>query len=322
MKTLNADLKSGEFRPVYLLYGDESFLRRSYKGRFMEKVAGGDGMNTAYFEGKDINEDDVISAGDTMPFFAERRLVVVENSGWFKNSVEKIADWIPNMPETTVLLFVEESVDKRNRLYKAVQKKGYLCELKHPEHRELSVWAARYLAAAGKKITASTMDRFLEYAGDDMENLRNELEKLINYVGDRDVVDARDVDTITTVTVTNRIFDMVRAITSRRTGEALRLYQDLLQLREPPMRILFLIAKQYNQMLQVRELVNAGKDRNEIARIAGLPPFAASKMIGQVRQMQASVLLSQVRRCVELEQAVKSGDLQDRMAVELLITGA
>ena len=116
MKTLNADLKSGEFRPVYLLYGDESFLLRSYKGRFMQKVAGGDGMNTAYFEGKDINEDDVITAGDTMPFFAEHRLVVVENSGWFKGSVEKIADWIPEMPDTTVLLFVEGSVDKRNRL--------------------------------------------------------------------------------------------------------------------------------------------------------------------------------------------------------------
>lgn len=322
MKTLNADLKSGEFRPVYLLYGDESFLLRSYKGRFMQKVAGGDGMNTAYFEGKDINEDDVITAGDTMPFFAEHRLVVVENSGWFKGSVEKIADWIPEMPDTTVLLFVEGSVDKRNRLYKAVQKKGYLCEMKHPEHRELSVWAARYLAAAGKKITASTMDRILEYTGDDMENLRNELEKLISYVGEREVVDARDVDTVTTVTVTNRIFDMVRAITSRRTGEALRLYQDLLQLREPPMRILFLIAKQYNQMLQIRELMNAGKDKNEIARISGIPPFAASRMMGQVRSMQSAALLSQVRRCVELEEAVKTGDLQDRMAVELLITGA
>ena len=88
------------------------------------------------------------------------------------------------------------------------------------------------------------------------------------------------------------------------------------------MRILFLIAKQYNQMLQVRELLNAGKDKNEIARITGVPAFAASKMIGQVRQMQSVVLLSQVRRCVELEEAVKTGDLQDRMAVELLITGA
>ena len=88
------------------------------------------------------------------------------------------------------------------------------------------------------------------------------------------------------------------------------------------MRILFLIAKQYNQMLQIRELMNAGKDKNEIARISGIPPFAASRMMGQVRSMQSAALLSQVRRCVELEEAVKTGDLQDRMAVELLITGA
>ena len=88
-----------------------------------------------------------------MPFFSEHRLVIVENSGWFKNKAEKLPDHLENFPDTTVLLFLEEETDKRNRLYKAVQKRGYLCELTHPERRELSVWAARYLAAAGKKLT-------------------------------------------------------------------------------------------------------------------------------------------------------------------------
>lgn len=321
IKKLNEDLGSGRFQPVYLLYGDESYLKRNFRDRFIQAVTDGNGMNLSSFAGKDTAEDAVIDAADTLPFFAAHRLVVVEESGWFKNPTERLPEYIAQLPESTVLLFIESAIDKRNRLYKAVQRKGCLCELSHPDERELSVWAARYLARAGKKITASTMDRFLEYVGADMENVRNELEKLISYVGEREIVDARDVDTITSVTLSNRIFEMVNAITVHRTAEAMRLYEDLLALKEPPMRILFLIARQYHQLLNVKELSTAGKDKNAIAGELKIPAFAASRMISQVRQQQAAALAGTVRRCVELEELVKTGDMQDRLAVELLICG-
>lgn len=321
MKELNADLESGTLKPVYLLYGDESYLKRHYRERFEKLLAGEDGMNLSVFEGKDISEDAVIDSADTLPFFAERRLIVVEESGWFKSSLERLPDYLAAMPETTVLLFLESAVDKRNRLYKAVQKRGSLCELTHPDERGLSLWAARYLARAGKKITASTMERFLGYVGDDMENVKNELEKLISYLGEREVVELRDVDTITSITLTNRIFEMVNAITAHRTAEAMRLYEDLLALKEPPMRILFLIARQYHQLRAVKELALSGKNKNEIAKLLKLPAFVASKMMAQVRPHPEAALSGMVRRCVELEERVKTGDMQDRLAVELLICG-
>ena len=321
MKELNADLESGTLKPVYLLYGDESYLKRHYSGRFEKLLAGEDGMNLSVFEGKDISEDAVIDSADTLPFFAERRLIIVEESGWFKSSLEHLPDYLAVMPETTVLLFLESAVDKRNRLYKAVQKRGCLCELTHPDEQGLSLWAARYLARAGKKITASTMERFLGYVGDDMENVKNELEKLISYLGEREVVELRDVDTITSITLTNRIFEMVNAITTHRTAEAMRLYEDLLALKEPPMRILFLIARQYHQLRAVKELALSGKNKNEIAKLLKLPAFVASKMMAQVRPHPEAALSGMVRRCVELEERVKTGDMQDRLAVELLICG-
>lgn len=321
MKELNADLESGTLKPVYLLYGDESYLKRHYRGRFEKLLAGEDGMNLSVFEGKDISEDAVIDSADTLPFFAERRLIIVEESGWFKSSLERLPDYLAVMPETTVLLFLESAVDKRNRLYKAVQKRGCLCELTHPDERGLSLWAARYLARAGKKITASTMERFLGYVGDDMENVKNELEKLISYLGEREVVELRDVDTITSITLTNRIFEMVNAITAHRTAEAMRLYEDLLALKEPPMRILFLIARQYHQLRAVKELALSGKNKNEIAKLLKLPAFVAARMMAQVRPHPEAALSGMVRRCVELEERVKTGDMQDRLAVELLICG-
>ena len=320
MKNLNADLRSGELKPVYLLYGDEAYLKQSYKSRFRKAAAGDDSMNISEFEGKDISEDAVIDIAGTMPFFSEHRLVIVENSGWFKNKTEKLPDFLDGFPETTVLLFLEEETDKRNRLYKAVQKRGYICELSHPERRDLSVWAARYLAASGKKITASTMDHFLDRVGDDMQNVRNELEKLISYLGEEEVVTTLDVDMISTGTVTNRIFDMVRAIAARRTGEALGMYHDLLTLREPPMRILVLIARQYRQLLSVKEMTAAGKDRNQIAKDLKIPVFAVGKLQQQAKSFRSAALFAKIRRCAELEEAVKTGNLQDRLAVELLIT--
>ncbi|PNH20890.1 DNA polymerase III subunit delta [Lachnospiraceae bacterium] len=322
MKILNADLKSGEFQLVYLLYGEEGYLKRSYKRRFLEAFSEGGGMNCMVFEGKDIEEKAVIEAADTMPFFAARRLIVVEDSGWLKASTERLPAYLPSMPETTVLLFIESGVDKRNRLYQAIRKAGYACELNHPDEHALQNWAARYLATYGKKITPGTMNRFLSYVGDDMEFVKNELDKLIAYLGEEEVADVRAVDTVTSITLTSRIFELIAAITSRQTGKAMRLYEDLLALREPPMRILFLTARQYRQLLYVKELTAEGRTKGEVAKELKLPVGVVGRMETQSRSIPRAALQETVRQCAELEEKVKTGELQDRLAVEILICGA
>ena len=323
MKTLNEDIKSGQFKRCYLLCGEDEFLKQSYRNRLMKAIAGDDTMNLSLFEEKDIDEDAVIDAADTMPFFAERRLIVIDGSGWFKGTPpERFTDHIESLPDTTCILFRERDIDKRSRLYKKVAKIGYICEMKHPTPGELSRWAAQYLAKSGKKITASTMDYFLICTGNDMENIRNELDKLISYTAERDVVERADVETVTTVAVTNRIFTMVEAITNRRTAEAMQLYEDLLALKEPPMRILFLIAKQFNQLLEVREMSSAGLDRNTMAAELKVPAFVAGKLEAQSKRYDRRVLQQKVRGCLELEEAVKTGSMPERLAVELLITGS
>ena len=108
MKTLNEDLKSGQFKQVYLLCGEEGYLKKQYKTPVKE----------------------AIDLAETLPFFAERRLIVFENTGFFKTAAgADLADYIKDMPETTCFIFVEEEIDKRNRLYKAVKAKGYIAEL-------------------------------------------------------------------------------------------------------------------------------------------------------------------------------------------------
>ena len=130
MKNLNEDIKTGKFRPVYLLYGEEAYLKKQYKDKLTKAIfPDGDSMNYAYFEGKGIAVTELIDLGETMPFFAERRLIVVENSGFFKNATAELADYMKVMPDTTCFIFVESEVDKRGKLFKAVKDKGCVVEM-------------------------------------------------------------------------------------------------------------------------------------------------------------------------------------------------
>ena len=321
MQTLNEHIKAHTFKTAYLLYGEEAFLKKSYKNRLREAITNGDTMNYNYYEGKGIPVSEIIALADTMPFFAEKRLILIEDSGWFKGGAgaEEISSYIENIPDTTCLLFAETEVDKRSKLYKAVKKWGCIAEMTRQDSAQLGRWAAGILAKSGKRITGRTMEIFLSKTGDDTENISSELEKLISYTLGRDVITDEDVEAICTTQVTNKIFDMITAIANRQTKKAMDLYEDLLTLKEPPMRILFLIARQFNQILQVKELMGKGMDKSTISSKLKLQPFVTGKVMLQAKNFTNEQILSYVNLCVDAEEGVKTGKLQDRLAVELLI---
>ncbi len=122
MQTLNQDIRTGNFKRVYLLYGDERFLVNRYKNRLKEAVLNGDAMNFHSFAGKGLNLKEIIGLADTMPFFAEKRLILIEDSGLFKEKADELADYLPSLPESTCMVFAESEVDKRSRMYKADRK--------------------------------------------------------------------------------------------------------------------------------------------------------------------------------------------------------
>ena len=247
-------------------------------------------------------------------------VIVFENTGFFKTAAgAELADYIKEMPETTYFIFVEEEVDKRNKLYKAVNTKGYAAALTMQDEEVLKRWIGQILRREGKEMSGATISYFLGKVGTDMENIQMELEKLICYCLDRDIVTAEDVEAVCTTRITNHIFDMVNAIAEKQPQKALQLYYDLLALKEPPMRVLFLIARQCNLLLQTKELKNRGHDNKTIASKIGVPPFAAGKYVAQASHFKTSVLKNAVKQCVETEEAVKSGRMNDMMSVEILI---
>ena len=120
MKSIIEDIKNQEYKKAYLLYGSEAYLKQQYKHRLLSALVSPDNtMNFSRFEGKGINVREVIDLAETMPFFADRRVILMENTGFFKNKTEELADYMAELPDYICVLFVEDEVDKRNRMYKA-----------------------------------------------------------------------------------------------------------------------------------------------------------------------------------------------------------
>ena len=319
MKTLAQDIKSGNFKNAYLICGEEEYLKLNYKNQLIKAIAGEDTMNLALYEGKNIDINEVIDNAETFPFFAKYRLIVLEQSGLFKTGGEQLAEYMDKIPETTIFLFVEQDVDKRSKMYKAVKKNGYICEINRQSEKDIEVWAAKIFDYNGKKITKADMAYFIANVGTDMEILSQEIEKLISYAYDKNVINKNDIDAVCITQVTNKIFDMIAAIANRQTRKAMDLYEDLLTLKEPSMRILFLIARQFNQILQVKELMGRGMDKSTISSKLKIQPFVTGKIMVQAKTFTKEQILSYVNLCVDAEESVKTGKLSDRLAVELLI---
>ncbi|MCI6004173.1 MAG: DNA polymerase III subunit delta [Blautia sp.] len=320
MKTIQEDIKTGNFKQAYLLFGEEAYLKQQYKQKLLDALnPDGDTMNFSRYEGKGIEVKGIIDLCETMPFFADHRVILLEDTGFFKNKCEELADYIKELPDYMILIFAESEVDKRSRMYKAVKSAGRVVEFARQDEKMLMRWAVGVLAKEGKKITQRDMELLLTKTGTDMGNLRMELEKLITYTWGRDVITAGDIEEVCTTQTQNKIFDMVRAVTEKNQKRALDLYYDLLTLKEPPMRILFLLAKQYRQMFLAKQLSGEGASQNEIMSRLGVPAFAVRNILACARSYSLEELEEAVNDFVDAEEAVKTGRLGDVLSVELLI---
>lgn len=321
MKRIAQDIKSAQFSHLYLLYGEEAYLRRQYRDKLRAAlVPADDTMNCSVYSGKDINASEVVDLAGTMPFFAERRVIIIENSGWLKSGNDQFLALVKAIPDTTYLILVEEETDKRSKLYKAVTANGYaaLCEMQ--DEATLRKWVMGLLKKENKLITPDALTLLLDKTGTSMENIRREVEKLVCYKYYDEGITASDVEELCIVQIQNQIFDMVEAVAQKKQKQALKLYYNLLALKEAPMKILALIARQFNMLLQVKEMKSKGYHESDIAKQTGLNPYyLKKKYIPQAAQFKQAQLETALKACVEAEEAVKTGRMPDLLSVELII---
>ena len=321
-KQLNEDITSGNLKQCYLVYGEEAYLRLQNRDKLV-KAMGGDAssMNFTRYEGDACDPAAIIDMAETMPFLSDKRVILVENSGFFKNGCPELADYLKEPAEAAYFIFVEKEVDRRKDIYKAAAKLGLDINCDEQDEDTLKRWIASKFRSEGKNISAAAVAFLIDRVGTDMSNISTEIEKLVCYCIDRDEVTNADIEAVCANWITSRIFAMTDAIVEKNRKKAIDLYYDLLALKEPPAKILALITRQFNLMLQIKEMDENRKDKGTIASAVGLMPFLVGKYVAWAKNYSYKELRDALELCASNDEAVKTGKLDYVISVEIVIIG-
>lgn len=320
MKSIDEDIKNGQFKKLYLLYGDEDYLKKQYRDKLVHAlVAEGDTMNFAKYDGQNVSVGELIDLAETLPFFAERRVILVTDSGFFKSSEEQLALYFSEIQDTTCMIFVESEVDKRSKTYKAAVKAGSAVDFSMPDERMLTSWMMARMKQAGKTMTQEAWTEFFDRTNDSMDHMNLEMEKLLSYIYDKDSITLADVEAICTKQMHSKVFDMISFIASKNLPKVLELYHDMLAAKEPPIRILALIIRQFDQMYLMKDMASQGMNVSTIASKLGSRDFIVRKNLGLARNFTMEQIRALLEDAADLDERAKTGRINDRMAVELLM---
>ncbi len=318
LSKLQEDIKKRSFSRCYLLYGDEPYMIRYYKNLLKKSVIGnGDKMNLSIFSGRINDTSEIISIAETLPFFSDYRAIVIEDSGLF-SSANEFSDYIARIPETTVIIFAENSPDKRTKLFKTVSREGVAVEFAVMKDIDLTGWIAKKFANNNITIAPSLAAYFVERTGHSMDELNSEADKLISYVCEKRTVDKEDIDLVCSRQLTDRIFDIMDFIGKKDRKNALAYYLDLISLQESETKILFLINAHFSKLYNIKELVAEGK-RSEISSLLNIRQFFVPKYIEQANNFSSSTLKEAIEDGVFFDNAIKTGQMDGALAVESMI---
>lgn len=331
--------------PVYLFYGEETYLRDKYLREFMalipEEVRD---FNMDIIDARETDIGNIVNLASTLPFMAELRIVIIKNAEFFKsrkksgaedkvdtkngkvdtkndkvNPVDEVLlKYLENPPTTTCLIFCSDSVDKKRRTYKTVEKNGQIVEFVPLKGQQLNEWIDRRARNLGKIIEPAGMAGLITAAGNNLWQLNAELEKLSSYTRTEKIT-AADVGLMVSKTSELSIFELVDAIAERNRANAIKMAREMVFLGEPIIRILFMIARQFRLLLLTKILLQQGNPEKSLAGLLQAHPFVAQKCAKQARNFSVQELKAAMEKILTADSDIKSGKQEAVLALELLI---
>ena len=325
MKDLKADIKNMSFKRAYLLYGEEKFLVKYYENQIKDTLLppGSQIMNLDIFEGKSASSERIADACRTAPFMNDYRLVLVRGSKLFitgrKADSDFLSGFLEEIPDSTVLVFIEDEIDKRSRMFKKLGETGRTLEFKTPTDKELFEWVNNMVKKRGGSISRDAVQLLLRTAAHNMDALSAEIEKLTGYVGAGKEIKVSDIESVCTPALETRIFDLVDAVGEKKPERALDIFNNMLLMKEQPLIVLTMIARQFRLVLQAKELAEKGRSNNEIADFLSIRGFVVTECLRQGLGFKTDDLIAALKDCLEADINIKSGRISDELAVETLI---
>lgn len=315
------NLKNGELAPVYLFTGEERFVMQSALNQLTDALVGDlKDVNLSLLPGTAAG-DEICAQCETIPFLAEKRLVIVEDSGFLVKTepagVDRLLAYLENPAEFTVLVFVCAQPEKRRKLYKALQNYPVV-EFNALSDTDLARWIEKTLRGKGLTIEPTALQFLVEYTDPRPESLIHELEKLACYKPGGRIM-SQDVTAVVIPCNDYNLYKMTDAVVAGDTTTALTLLSGMLSQREEPIFLLAAIARQYRQLLKCKLLLEKKTPKAEIISLLGIRDFVYTRLCGSCQKLTEAQLKQAVDLCYETDEGLKSGKAFDEAALHALI---
>jgi len=310
----------------YLIHGNNSLEQEEALANLLAKHEEQDlaGIN------KDVLEfpftfEQLRNTCDTIPFLGDKRIVVAKNAIARGNEqlAKKLKAYLPDLPATTLLIFVEyRQLPSRHPVYVLTQKgEGKALTFQAPKARALPAWVRARAKKHGGAIEPAAAARLAQNIGANLHQLDQEITKLLLYRGDAGTITLKDVKVMVPyVESIDVIFDMVDALGQRRPQTAARLLHRVLEPKDKNALSIFgMIVRQYRLLIQTRWLMDQGKTEPEIIKRLSLHPYVAKKMCDQAGYFTIKQLRQAYHLLMRTDLAIKRGEIAQGAALDLLV---
>lgn len=323
---MKKELKKKLFRKCYLFTGEETYLIQQYEKMLTEGVLGlaERDMNYDLLEGNQAQAETILNIAETIPFFAERRILVIRESHFFEKAGrkvegEKLLSFIKEIPESTCILFVEEKVEKNNKLYKEILKQGKVVWFDYLSENDLRKWFILEAKKRGYEIDIKTAVYFMQNITQDMYMMKNELEKLCAFQNEEKHITIAHIQAVSSPSLETKIFNLVRAVGEGDPHTAIQIYKQLLLEKQSPYLIWSLITTQFRNIVLVTLFQKHGKTNVEIEKMVGIRNFVVKQCATQGKRFSEETLKKMLKDCLNTEMNIKNGLVKEELAVEILI---
>ena len=333
IENLEKELKNNNLESLYLLYGEELFLLESLlkkiKTLFGECIKG---INFISIDETNVSE--LISDIETPAFGYEKKLIVARNTGLFKKEgkrknaeltklKEKISKYLQEnisaIRESIVLVFAEDEADSKQELYKVIEKEGIICKFDFQKPIQIEKRIKAICSGYKVQIDDSTLRYFIECCGTNMQDLINEIRKLIEYAGENGKIQKEDIDKLSIKKLESIIFDLTDSLGKKDINNALEVLHNLIYAKEPIQKILITL---YNHFKKLYFTKLAVKNNKDIIDSLGLKPnqtFLVNKYKNQARYFQEKELKEILQLLRDLDYQYKNGIIDLQVGLESIL---
>jgi DNA polymerase-3 subunit delta len=323
----------------YVFHGEDEFTRSETLADFRRRLAPPNmvDLNTTVLDGKRVTLADLRHICDAIPFLAKKRLVIVEGlltmlsprKGQELSEAKQVllsdlAAYLPDLPPTTRLVFVEKSALPSSHPIVELarrEKRGYVKRFDRPDARALPRWIKKRLQKHGGRIEPRAAHRLAAVVGADLRMLDQEIVKLVTYANAERPITERDVERLVPYSQDAVIFDLVDALGLRDGRTAAETLHRLLEEGEHPLGLLGMIVRQFRLLIQVKELKARGVSPRDIAKVLKIHTFPASKLYDQATHFTTAQLEKVYRHLSETDVEIKTGRIDSELALDLLVAG-